>query len=122
MEDSKHWRELGSSVLSHYASKSSIISITSFKSFFKLTPRLTDVVWKKLNSTCDDCQQKHLLWTLYYLKTQNSNDSEIAAVLSTNRVTLMLKVEQTVKQLAQALPEVLFFFFFFYRPCNCINM
>ena len=96
----------------HYASKASTISITTFKSFFKLTPRLVDVVWKKLISTTEHCQQKHLLWTLYYLKTQNSNDTEIAAVLSTNRETLMLKVESTVRQLFQALPEVHFFYFF----------
>ena len=106
MEDNKHWRELGTTVLSHYINKSIFISISTFKTFFKLTPRLVEIVWKKLISTYDDCEPKHLLWTFYYLKTKSSNDSEIAAVLSTNRETLVSKVEKTVNQLYTVLPPV----------------
>jgi hypothetical protein len=87
------WREIGTQVLSKYANKKTIISVYTFRTFFKMPPRLVNMVWEKLISKYPDSKQKDLLWTLHYLKTQSGVDEEIASLLSTNRVSLLFFVE-----------------------------
>ena len=108
MEANK-WIVLGSKILANYAFKSTLVSFVKFKIFFKLTPTLVDIVWNKLVSIFKNSEEKHLLWTLHYLKTESTNDTEIASLLSTNRETMRLHVESTVEKLFQVLPEVCFF-------------
>lgn len=107
MEDVGLWRILGSSIISYYADKSSTFSVKTYKSYFKLTPRLTEILWQKLVASHPGSQRKHLLWTLHYLKTEANSDVEIASLLNTNRETLMIALRQTVRNLFRALPEVL---------------
>jgi hypothetical protein len=77
----------------------------SFKEIFKLEPTVVDVVFETILKNYR-CLAKHLLWSLYYLKTKNSNEAEIAVFLRTNRKTLRIHVIETLTKLVSSLPNV----------------
>jgi hypothetical protein len=93
---------LGSSLLGKRIS----LSLHQFKLYFKMDPHLVQIVLSKVLKEFP-CSAKHLLWTLYYLKTKNTNDNEIAAVLGVHRNTMRLHVIETLRKLLQVLPEVI---------------
>lgn len=104
------WISLATSILK----KSHLISPNVFKTFFKLSPRLTEVVWKRLFRSklriCSLVKPQHLLWTLHFLKSQNPLHEEIAAVLGICKKTMILHVTRTLRALRKTCPKVIIFF------------
>jgi hypothetical protein len=83
-----------------------VLSVTSFCTAFKLHPSIVDTLFAVLLKKQFQCRPKHLLWTLHYLKSHNTCESEIALLLKTNRKTLRDKVSEVLSCLLQALPQV----------------
>jgi hypothetical protein len=96
------WILIGSTILR----KGRINNEKEFKSFFKLSISMIDFVWKKLKSSNFANSPKYLLYTLYFLKTTNSRDFEIAQTLGIHVQTLKLHVTRTMEQLITILPGV----------------
>ncbi len=94
---------LGSSILNRRRSLSQI----QFKMFFKLEPDLVQILYSKIVQEFP-CSANHLLWTLYFLKTKNTNDKEIAVVLGIDIDTLHRHVVSTLRILVRVLPQVCF--------------
>jgi len=102
------WVLLGSVVLS----KKKPICNRNFKRFFKLSDRLVNLVYNKILSRGFHCEKAHLLWTLYYLRTINTNDDEIAATMSTSTKNMKIHVKNTLQILMKALPDVFLIIYF----------
>lgn len=101
---SGNWLTLGSMVLS----KRRVISEAAFKLNFKLNTKLTEIIWRRLNATGgnQNLNPKHLLWTLYLLKTSNPNHQQVAMALHTSYKTMKKHCCKTIKLLDQSLPNV----------------
>ncbi len=95
------WYSLASVILKK---KSNILSY-EFKRQFKIDAPLVEIIFKKLEENYS-VNAKHLLWTLHYLKTSCSNESETATFLGTNVVTMRLYVDKTLRMLIASLPKV----------------
>lgn len=107
--DYYYWLELARAVLRLRRA----CPLGKFKAAFKLPPRLVDFLFRKIKKSYADSRPKHFLWALYYLKTTLIGEEIIATTLGTNRSTLRLYVELTLKRLNAVLPEVFFLMFFF---------
>jgi hypothetical protein len=83
------------------------ISMSEFKVHFKLSVPLVEYVWQLYHKYFPFCKAKHLLWSLHFLKTTDTNVIEIANFLGTNSQTLMLHVNNTLQRLLEILPKVL---------------
>jgi hypothetical protein len=69
---------------------------------------LVDIVYNKIRKRFH-CNAKH--WTLHYLKTTSTNETEIATFLRTNVDTMRLYVVRTMRMLIIILPSVMISFF-----------
>jgi hypothetical protein len=78
----------------------------TFKKYFKLSCQLVDALWKKLHVHFPEDNARELLWTLHFLKTTNTDVSEIAKTLGTSRETLTQQVKNVLNHLDQILPRV----------------
>jgi hypothetical protein len=97
------WLALGATVLN----RSHTFGEVQFQSSFKLPTQLVEIVWNRLVETEGNViKSKHFLWALHFLKTDQTNLSEIATYLSTNRKTLKLHVYGVLHRLNHSLPEV----------------
>lgn len=81
-------------------------TLAQFKASFKLPANLVEFLFRKMIAQGFPVRPKHLLWTLYYLKTENIGENNIAVSLGTNRNTLRLYVELTLNRLDDVLPDV----------------
>jgi hypothetical protein len=79
---------------------------SKFVTSFKLPPNLVNFLFRQLQRQYQNACPKHLLWTLYYLKTENVGEENIAISLGTNRATLRHYVELTLHRLDAILPDV----------------
>lgn len=105
------WLSLGTSILG----KKHLISASVFKTFFKLTPRLVEIVWKRLSRSTEKSRllvkPQHLLWTLHFLKSQNPLHEEVARVLGICKKTMTLHVTRTLRLLKKVCPQVFYNYF-----------
>lgn len=87
-----------------------MLSPSQFKSIFKLTPQLTNVVWNLIIQTNGNViKAKHLLWTLHFLKSADPDHNRIATLLNTNYRTMMAHVQVVLTYLNNTLPDVFSF-------------
>lgn len=94
------WIYRGAAVL-----KKKRLSVLTFRRFFKLPPKLVEKVFNLIQSHYS-CQPKHLLWTLFYLKSSDSDDNYIALSLRCDIQTLRKHVYETLDRLIEILPKV----------------
>jgi hypothetical protein len=99
------WLAIGSTVLKHEKK----LSPSQFRYHFKLQICLLEYLWKRLTSHFQ-CDPKHLLWTLHFLKSKDPNEQGIASILNTDKKTLRLHVVETLEKLLKALPKVCIIF------------
>ncbi len=95
------WHSIGSAILR----KKKELQHYEFKKYFKLSAPLVEIVFNEIRKRFN-CQAKHLLWTLHYLKTTSTNEAEIAALLGVNVDTMRIHVERTLRMLIIFLPNV----------------
>lgn len=108
--DEAPWLRLGAIVLK----KKSTLSIRTFKTFFKLRPFLVEKVFNKLRrSNGAGVSAKHLLWTLFYLKTRTPDETSIAQSLSIDKGTMVDRVFDTLAKIRKLLPKVVKFYCLF---------
>jgi hypothetical protein len=94
------WLLLGAIVFQ----KKKIMSKSEFKKKFKLNYKLVNEIFKKVAAF--NISRKHLLWTLYYLKTFTESEEDIALALRIDLRTMQSNVMKTLKCLQVALPRV----------------
>ena len=94
------WLLLGAIVFE----KKKIMTQKEFKKKFKLSSKLVNEIFKKLEPY--KISRKHLLWTLYYLKTFTESEEEIALALRIDLRTMQSNVMKTLKCLQLALPSM----------------
>jgi len=114
------WLALGSFLLH----KEHLISEAIFKVNFKFSLKVTSLVWTDI-AECP-VTPVDFLWTLYYLKSRNPNETQIALSLGTNPQTLRSHVVNTLNCLNDALPEFIFDEDRFYdwphlNPSSCVD-
>lgn len=103
MDVRTYWLSLGAIILK----RGKQLTEPQFKSSFKLSPYLANVVWDRLIQVEGNiAQAKHFLWTLHLLKTLDPNHSQVASFLNTNYKTMKLHVEKLLHHLLNALPDV----------------
>jgi hypothetical protein len=84
-----------------------------FISLFKLPPAAVEKLFRRLRLNPNTAPSpKHLLWTLYYLKTTMTGEDAIAIALRTNKKTLRERVTDCMNCIIESLPEVCIFFVF----------
>lgn len=82
------------------------LPISLFKKSFKLSPILVGKIFQLLRVRFAFTRPKHLLWTLFYLKTSTVGEELIALNLGTNKKTLRQYLIQTLRCLDIVLPDV----------------
>lgn len=97
---STFWLELGAIVVRKKLSQQ------GFTDIFKYSAALVDYLFQIVAKRFPFIRCKHLLWALYYLKTRNTNEREIAALLNTNTKTLRIHVVEVLSYMEASLPEV----------------
>ncbi len=95
------WYSIGSAILQ----KKKALLPYEFTKYFNFSAPLVEIVFNQIRKRFN-CQAKHLLWTLNYLKTASTNEAEIAALLGANVDTMRLHVERTLRMLIIVLPNV----------------
>lgn len=85
--------------------KKKTISVTTFRRFFKLHPRLCEKVFLRLTKRYAH-QEQHLLWCLFYLKSRDPLDSSIAQSLGIDQGTMRKHVYLVLEELRLVMPKV----------------
>jgi len=81
------------------------LTIFAFKQMFKLPPNLVQGLFALIRNSFPFVRPKHLLWTLFYLKTTAVGEDVIAITLLTNKKTLQQYVLETLTCLDRSLPD-----------------
>jgi sugar diacid utilization regulator len=82
------------------------MSQSDFRSCFKLSVPLVEYIWRTLKDFQPELKPHYLLWTLYFLKTTNTNFKEIATSLGIHQKTLRNRILFILKLINNLLPNV----------------
>lgn len=100
---SKHfWLAIAAATLR----KKKPITVVAFKTYFKLSPSLADLIYSQLVDAGYEIRIRHYLWTLHYLRSTDPRDTQIAFFLHTQRRNLHDKVYGVMDCICKALPEL----------------
>lgn len=103
------WCSIGASLIG----KKIPLTNKEFRSYFRLSPFLVEIVLKKIQIKFL-CTPQKLLWALHFLKSKNPSEDGIARLLKTNKNTLRFHVVLVLNKILLSLPDVFIPFWFYF--------
>lgn len=93
------WNE-GLCYIKHSSSKSSLIGLRKFRSFFGVSPTICELLWTNMKNKMSGSQTKHLLWCLLFLKAYNTEHIN-ASIVNVDEKTFRLWVWRFIELLSK---------------------